>query len=103
MIRLRSAYVKIFVLIGFVLFGLVLGLLSRWFHRHYDQWFPFDIPGDLVLVFWIQIDVLASIVAWTIFGILFTLLFKPRIIAWIMGLYVLFFGALWLIWESMHW
>ena len=103
MIHLRTAYSKIFIFLGFVVFGLVLGFLSIRFDHRYDSIFPFDILGDLVRSYWITNNVLASVLVWAILGAIITIIFKPKIIAWIMGVYVVLFGVLWLVWESLHW
>ena len=95
---------KIILVTSFILFGLVLGTLGAWFHRHYDMWFPFNIPGDLVYNFgFLGGHILSSVLVWAVLGALLTLLFKPKIIAWIMGAYLVIFGGLWLAWEAIHW
>jgi len=101
MIRLRSIVIKIFIFCGFILFGLVLGYLSIWFDRQYDQWFPLNIPGNFLYEF-MGNHIMASVVAWMALGLAITLVFKPKIIAWIMGIYLVIFGGLWLAWEGLH-
>ena len=98
----RSGYRKIIFIVSFTIFGLALGFISLWFHRQYDQWFPMNIPGDILFMF-LGSHILASVLVWAILGTLLTLVFKPKIIAWIMGAYFVLFGGLWLWWESLHW
>jgi hypothetical protein len=96
------AYRKIILVICFIFFGLVLGFLSAWFHRRYDQWFPLNVPGDFLYSF-LSNYLLASVLAWVVIGTLITFIFRPKIVAWIMGVYLVVFGGLWIWWESLHW
>ena len=81
----------------------MLGALGAWFHRRFDQWFPFNVPGDLFYSVPVSNYLVSSLLAWTLIGALMTFMFKPRIIAWIMGVYLVLCGGLWLWWEAMHW
>jgi len=100
---LQSPVYRKTILIGsFVLFGLVLGLLGIWFHHRFDQWFPLNIPGDF-LDNYLSNYLLASMLSWAVLGTLLTLVFRPKIIAWIMGVYLVIFGGLLLWWEAINW
>jgi hypothetical protein len=99
-----TVYQKIVLVTSFILFGLVLGVLGAWFDRRYDQWFPLNVPGDFVDNFgFLGGHILSSVLVWAVLGALLAFLFKPKIIAWIMGVYLVVFGGLWLGWEAMHW
>jgi hypothetical protein len=94
-------YRKIILIISFMLFGMALGFIGAWFHRHNDSWFPLNIPGDFLYAVFLRNNVLASTLAWAVLGTLLTLIFKPKVIAWIMGVYLVVFGGLWVWWESL--
>jgi hypothetical protein len=95
-------YRKAIFIVSFILFGLVLGAVSPWFHRRYDQWFFLDIPGDF-LYNYLSNHLLASVLAWAVLGSLLSLIFRPKVIVWIMGIYLVVFGGLWLWWEAINW
>lgn len=110
----------------FIVFGLIVGFISVWFSRNTDAIFLANIPGsglgDLVYALsirflgdpnsaqahytipWLlrvpQVYVATSIIFWGIAGTLFTILFKPKVIAWIMGIYLAVFGIVYLIFSQ---
>jgi hypothetical protein len=96
-------YQKIFFIISYILFGLVLGALASWFHHRFDQWFWFNIPGDLFYSVPVSNYIVSSVIAWTLIGALLVFSFRPRILAWIMGVYIIVFGGVWFWWEAIHW
>ncbi len=98
----RPGYRKILFIASFILFGLVLGFLSIKFDRQYDQWFPLNIPGIFINDY-LGNHILASVLIWAAIGTLLVLIFRPKIVAWIMGVYLVVFGSLWAGWESLHW
>ena len=100
----RRWLVRAVIFAAFGVFGIIQGVLAARFDRQYDQWFPFDVPGDLMSIpLRDGPGLAASVSAWVIIGAALTLLFRPKVIAWIMGVYVVVFGGLWLRWEAMHW
>ncbi len=106
---------KLIIIAGFITFGTLLGFLSIWYDRHYDLLFFLNLPGDfaylaldsilsdsakdpaLIDFFNALYRVISSVLAWGIIGTLLTIFLKPKIIAWIMGGYLVIFGGFTLI------
>ena len=114
---------KSFIIIGFIVFGMVLGFTSVWFRQHTDSMFLLNIPGTLLgdaaygltirffgdphssqahyTIPWLfripQVYVPASILFWGLLGTLFAMFLKLKIIAWITGTYLVVLGSLYLV------
>jgi hypothetical protein len=114
---------KTIIMIGFIIYGIAVGFIAVWFRQNTDMVFLLNIPGTLLgdavyglsirffgdphssqahyTIPWLfripQVYVPTSILFWGLLGILFTMFLKPRIIAWIMGIYVFVFGSLYLV------
>ncbi len=90
---------KIIYIACFVAFGLGVGFLTGWHDAHYDTPLFLNLPGYLIGEVFAG-PVLASVLFWGVVGTLFSLFLKPKIIAWIMGLYLVIFGGLtaWYYW-----
>lgn len=113
------------IIAGFVIFGTVVGLIAVWFRQHTDMVFLLNIPGTLLgdavyglsirfygdphssqahyTIPWFfripQVYMPASVFFWGLVGTTFTAFLKLRIIAWIMGLYLIVFGSIYLLVE----
>lgn len=102
---------KLIYIACFVAFGLGVGFWSVW-HTRYDTQLFLNLPGEMIgdafygmwTRFisnpppWIldlhQVYVFASALFWGVVGTLLSLFLKPKIIAWIMGAYLVIFGGL---------
>ena len=113
------------IITGFIIFGVAVGFIAVWFRQHTDMVFLLNIPGTLLgdavyglsirffgdphssqahyTIPWLfripQVYVLASIFFWGLVGTIFVVFLKPRIIAWITGLYLVIFGLIYLLAE----
>ncbi len=113
------------IITTFIISGTVVGFISIWFRQNTDTVFLLNVPGtwlgdaiySLSIRFigdsyssqahstipWLlrvpQVYVPASILFWGIVGTLFTMLIKPKMIALIMGLYLIVFGIIYLLAE----
>ena len=111
---------KIIIIAGFILYGLVAGFISIWFRQYTDTVFLLNIPGTLCgdavyglsirflgdlhssqahfTIPWFlripQVYVPASMFFWGLLGTLFAVIFRPKIVAWIVGIYILLFGIM---------
>ena len=116
---------KKFIIAGFIVFGTTVGFISVWYRQHTDMLFLLNIPGTLLgdavyglsirffgdphssqahyTIPWLfripQVYVPASIFFWGLVGTICAALLKPRIIAWIMGSYLVVFGLTYLLAE----
>ncbi len=114
---------KIVIIVVFLLYGIIVGFIAVWFRQHTDMVFLLNIPGTLLgdavyglsirfigdphstqahfTIPWLfripQVYVPASIFFWGLLGTLFTVFLKPRIVAWIMGAYLVIFGSFYLL------
>ncbi|MFC1899952.1 hypothetical protein ACFLXP_06495 [Chloroflexota bacterium] len=114
---------KIIIVVVFVVTGIAVGFIAVWFHQNTDTLFLLNIPGTLLgdaiysllirffgdshssqahyTIPWLfripQVYVPASMLFWGILGALLTMFTKPKMIAWIMGLYLVVFGGIWLL------
>lgn len=110
-------------ILGFIIFGTAFGLVAVWFRQNTDTVFLFNIPGTLFgdavyglairffgdqyysqahyTIPWLfripQVYVPASILFWGLIGTIFTMFLELRIIAWIMGVYLVVIGGLYLL------
>ena len=110
---------KSIIISGFIIYGTILGFISVWFRQNTDSLFFLNIPGTLLgdtayglsILFFgdphssqahytipcllriPQVYVPASIFLWGLIGTLFAVFLKPRIVAWIMGVYLVVFGS----------
>jgi len=108
---------------GFIIYGIAVGFISVWFRQHTDTLFLLNVPGTLLgdavyglsirffgdphssqahyTIPWLfripQVYVPTSVFFWGLLGTIFAVFLKPRIIAWIMGIYVVTFGSLYLL------
>ena len=113
---------KKLIVIGFVILGTILGLITVWFEQNTDTLFLLNVPGTLLgdsiynisiellgesqsaqahyTIPWLlripQVYVLASIILWGVIGFVLAVLLKPRIIAWITGSYIIVIGIIYL-------
>ncbi|MBA7645217.1 hypothetical protein ES703_52971 [subsurface metagenome] len=111
---------KIITIIGFMLYGVVAGFISIWFRQHTDMVFLLNIPGTLCgdavyglsirffgdlhssqahyTIPWLlripQVYLPASAFFWGVLGTLFAMIFRPKVVTWIMGIYILMFGII---------
>ena len=111
------------IITGFIIFGTAVGFISVWFHQHTDMLFLLNIPGTLLgdavyglsirffgdpnssqahyTIPWLcripQVYVPASVLFWGLLGTLFSVFLKLRIIAWIIGIYLVVFGSFYLL------
>ena len=111
---------KTTTILGFIIYGTVVGFISVWFRQNTDSVFLLNIPGTLLgdavyglsirffgdphssqahfTIPWLfripQVYVPTSILLWGLIGTLFAVFLKPRIVAWIMGVYLIVFGSL---------
>jgi hypothetical protein len=103
---------KIIYIACFVAFGLALGFFIIWHNARCDTPLYLNLPGysigELFWNLWVrfisdatpwimsppQVYVFASVLFWGIVGTLLVLFLKPKIIAWIMGAYLVIFGGL---------
>ena len=96
---------KLIYIACFVAFGLGLGFWSAWQCRYDTPLFlnlPVDTLGGLLageaIDLWVlklpQVLVFTSVLFWGVVGTLLSVLLKPKIIAWIMGAYLVIFGGL---------
>ena len=116
---------KILIIMGFIIYGTAVGLIAVWFDQHTDMLFLLNIPGTLLgdvvyglsirlfgdphssqahyTIPWLfripQVYVPVSIFFWGLVGTIFMAFLKLRIIAWIMGLYLVVFGSIYLLAE----
>ncbi|RJQ39671.1 MAG: hypothetical protein C4555_02660 [Dehalococcoidia bacterium] len=114
---------KLYIFLGFVAFGIAAGFIAIWFREHTDSLFLLNIPGTLLgdavygisirlfgdphssqahyTIPWLlripQVYVPASVVFWGLVGTLLAWFMKPKIIAWIAGVYVALSISLYLI------
>ena len=110
---------------GFIIYGIAVGFISVWFRQHTDTLFLLNVPGTLLgdavyglsirffgdphssqahyTIPWLfripQVYVPTSVFFWGLLGTIFAVFLKPRIIAWIMGIFVVIFGSLYLMAE----
>ena len=108
------------VIVGFVIFGAIAGLISVWFRQNSDMVFLLNLPGTLVgdvvyrlsirllgdpgsaqahyTIPWLlrlpQVYVPSSMLVWGVSGTLLALLLRPKVIAWVMVVYALVLGGL---------
>jgi len=110
--RQLSIMKKIIIIVCFLIYGIILGFASIWYDRHGDTGLYLNIPGYLLgTVFesgwtrfiggirpWVmrmpQVYVLSSALSWGLLGTFFVVFLKPKIIAWIVGVYLVIFGTL---------
>ena len=103
---------KSIYIISFIIFGLLVGFLSIWQWHQYDTPPYINLPGILLgeafhglwtrfigeIKPWImgkpQVYVLSSVLLWGLFGALLTVFVKPKVINWIVGIYLVIFGGL---------
>jgi len=111
------------IITGFLIFGIAAGLIAIWFREHTDMVFLLNIPGTLLgdaiyglsiriigdphsaqahyTIPWLfripQVYVPASILFWGLIGTLSAVFLKPRLVAWIMGIYLVVFGSFYLL------
>ncbi len=112
------------IIIGaFMVYGMVVGFIAVWFRQNADMVFLLNIPGTLFgdavyglsirffgdphssqahyTIPWLfripQVYVPASTLFWGLIGTLLAVFLKPRIVAWIMGVYLVVFGSLYLL------
>jgi len=88
----------------FVAFGIGLGFFAAWHNSRYDTPLYLNLPASYLSIViesvgirglsLTQLNVLASVIFWGVVGTLLTLFLKPKIIAWIMGAYLVIFGGL---------
>jgi len=116
---------KAIIMIGFIIYGIAVGFIAVWFRQNTDTVFLLNIPGTLLgdavyglsirffgdphssqahyTIPWLfripQVYVPISVLFWGLLGTIFTVLLKPRIIAWITGIYIVVFGSLYLLAE----
>jgi hypothetical protein len=104
---------KLAIIAGFLVLGVLLGIWGDWFDQRRDLLFLVNLPGDFAYVplewLWFKISpnstntlwlfqdlqkwIFSSVLGWGILGTLFTLIFKPKVITWIMGIYLVLFGG----------
>jgi hypothetical protein len=84
---------KIIYIACFVAFGLGVGFWSVWHNARYDTPLYLNLPGDLISDAFAG-PVLASVLFWGVVGTLLALFVKPKLIAWIAGVYLVIFGGL---------
>jgi hypothetical protein len=118
-----STIVKKVIITGFIIFGTALGLANVWFRQNTDAVFFLNIPGmwlgDVIYTLsvklfgdphssqahytipWLlripQVYVPISILFWGILGMLLAIFLKPKTIGWIVGLYFVVFGIIYLL------
>ncbi len=91
---------KTVIVSGFLAFGLVVGLFSFWMGNSnlYDTPLLINIPGEWMASAYGSRDwpgyIVGSTLFWGATGLLLSIVFKPKIIAWISGIYLLVFGGL---------
>jgi len=116
---------KAIIMIGFIIYGIAVGFIAVWFRQNTDMVFLLNIPGTLLgdavyglsirffgdphssqahyTIPWLfripQVYVPISVLFWGLLGTIFTVLLKPRMIAWITGIYIVVFGSLYLLAE----
>lgn len=115
--RVSSMKRRIIYIACFVAFGLGVGFWSVW-HTRYDTPLFLNMPGELIgeafhgmwvrfisdTIPWIlnmpQVFVFTSVLFWGVVGTLFSIFLKPKLIAWIMGVYLVIFGGFtaWFYW-----
>ena len=114
---------KKIIIMGFIIFGTVLGFVTVWFHEYTDTLFFLNIPvallGDVIYglsirffgdphsyqahytIPWFfripQLYVTVSILFWGLIGALFAVYLKLRIIVMIIGSYIVIFGGIYLL------
>ncbi len=102
---------KLIYIACFVAFGLGVGFWSVW-HTRYDTQLFLNLPGEMIGVafhgLWVrfisdtipwildipQVHVFASVLFWGVVGTLLSVFLKPKIIAWIGGVYLVIFGGM---------
>ena len=103
---------RVFIVVSFLLFGVIIGFATIPYDRQHDTALYLNLPGiglsEVLQGGWVrfvsdnipwilrfpQLYVLASVLCWGIIGALFAAFLKPRIIAWIVGIYLVIFGIL---------
>ena len=106
---------KLIYIACFLLFGIGVGFVSVWFDNNTDTIFFLNIPGTIIgdgiysgairlfgdpgssqahnTIAWIyrtpQVYVLGSGIFWGILGVIFAFFAKPRVVLWVIGIYVL--------------
>jgi hypothetical protein len=107
LIQFKEHMKKLIYIICFLAFGIGIGFLTVWYDRHYDIFLYINMPGQMLgLVvenFWVQFDstinrppqayIVVSALFWGLLGTVLAYLFKPKVIAWIAGIYLLIFGG----------
>jgi len=114
---------KRITIVVFIIYGTAVGLIAVWFRQHTDTLFLPNIPGTLLgeavynlsirfigdpyssqahyTIPWLfripQVYVPTSVLFWGLLGTLFTMFLKVRIIAWIIGIYLVVSGSIYLI------
>ncbi len=106
-----SRYSKGWLLVCFLLFGIIIGFVTIWHDQRYDTAFFLNLPGYLLGVAfhgswtrfiseakpWImrvpQVYVLSSLLFWGLIGILLSIFVKPKIVAWIVSIYLVILGG----------
>ncbi len=114
---------KRIIIAMFMVYGVVVGFIAVWFRQNTDMVFLLNIPGTLFgdavyglsirffgdphssqahyTIPWLfripQVYVPASTLFWGLIGTLLAVFLKPRIVAWIMGVYLVVFGSLYLL------
>ena len=114
---------KTITIIGFAIYGTIVGFISIWFRQNTDSLFLLNIPGTLLgdVVYGLsirffgnpyssqahytiprlfripQVYVPASILLWGLIGTILALFLKPKVVAWIVGVYLAVFGSLYVL------
>ena len=114
---------KIIYIACFLLFGIAVGFVSIWFYDNTDSIFILNIPGTLLgdgiyngsielfgdphssqahyTIPWLfrtpQVYFLASILFWGIAGTLITIFLKPKLMACLVGAYLVITGILFIV------
>lgn len=116
---MAACSMKKLMITGFIILGIAVGFIAIWYDQHYDMPFLLNLPGTFLgfgiysgsidlfgdphssqahfTIPWIlripQVYVLSSVLFWGILGAVFAAFLKPKIIAWIMGIYFIVFGS----------
>lgn len=103
---------KIIPIVSFLFYGIIVGYGVGLYDRIHDTPLYLNIPGYLLgeaftglwirfvshIAPWIltrpQVYVLTSILFWGLVGTLLAVFIKPKIIAWIVSVYLVIFGTL---------
>jgi hypothetical protein len=90
---------KSVIISGFLVFGVAVGAFNAWMTNsyRYDTPLLLNIPGELITRSVLSSKSLAAYVFgsalfWGVTSLLLSIVFKPKIIAWIICIYLLIFG-----------